>query len=144
MGKINSNYNLTKLKIIPNNNGPIYHGINKNDLDFKGFGELYFSKIDYKAIKAWKYHTKQTCNFLVPIGEVLFVTISDEKNSIYNSIKIGEKNYCRLSIPPSTWFGFMGLGKDINLITNLSDFVHNPSETINKDLEYFDFDWSQF
>ena len=44
----------TPLKIIDNENGNIYHDLKNNELDFNGFGEIYFSKINYKSIKAWK------------------------------------------------------------------------------------------
>ena len=39
--------------------GDVLKVLKKRDKSFKGFGEVYFSWIKYKSIKAWKYHKKQ-------------------------------------------------------------------------------------
>ena len=49
-----------KLEIIDNVNGQIMHALKKSDLGFQDFGEVYFSHIKYKKIKAWKRHMKMT------------------------------------------------------------------------------------
>ncbi len=141
--KLDNKCKLTKLNIIPNIKGNIIHVIKKDEKDFKGFGELYFSEVKYKSIKAWKNHSKQTCNFIVPSGEVLFVVILDENSAQYKTFRLGAVNNYRLTVKPSTWFGFMGLGKGTNYVMNLSNLIHDPKEVFNKDIDYFDFDWSK-
>ena len=42
------------------------HGIKKNDTGYVGFGEVYFSYINPKAVKAWKKHNRMTLNLVVP------------------------------------------------------------------------------
>ena len=144
VSKIEKKFKLTKLNIIHNVNGNVYQGIKKNENEFKGFGELYLSEIKFKSIKAWKNHSMQTCNFIVPSGEVLFVIILDEKNLQYETFKLSPLNYYRLTVEPCTWFGFMGMGKEPNLIINFSNLIHDPKEVNNRNINYFDFDWSKF
>ena len=43
------------------------------ETEYEGFGEVYFSELRPKSIKAWKYHYKMTLNLIVPLGEVKFV-----------------------------------------------------------------------
>ena len=52
MDKVNINgIVLTPLKRIQNHLGDVFHGMKKSDVGFSGFGEAYFTKIDYGAIK---------------------------------------------------------------------------------------------
>ena len=50
----------TPLKRIPMPGGDVIHSLKNHDIGFNGFGEAYFSWIDYKAIKAWKCHQRMT------------------------------------------------------------------------------------
>ena len=43
------NINSKNLKIIKNDKGDILHGLKSSDSNYKGFGEAYFSKINYKV-----------------------------------------------------------------------------------------------
>ena len=49
---------------------------------YNGFGELYFSEVNFGEIKAWKKHKKMVMNLIVPCGEVKFVFFDDRKNPI--------------------------------------------------------------
>ena len=64
---------ISSLRKIPTQGGDIYHALKKSDNNFNGFGEAYFSNIDFDNIKAWKRHLKMTCNLIVPYGKVRFV-----------------------------------------------------------------------
>ena len=44
--------------------------LKQNDQGYKNFGEVYFSKINYEAVKAWKFHERMNLNLIVPIGNV--------------------------------------------------------------------------
>ena len=114
-------------------NGDLYKGINLNENDYKSFGELYFTFIDYKAIKAWKRHKKMHMNLFVPVGNVEFVFFCDIKME-FRKEKIGEDNYKRLSVPPNTWFGFMGLSKNKSLVVNLASIPHDDKEVEKLDI----------
>ena len=131
---------ITPLANIPVYGGNVKHFLKANDEGFKGFGESYFSFIDFGKIKGWKLHTKMTMNLVVPIGNVLFV-FYDERNKAFSEYKIGENNYKRLTVPPNIWFGFKGIGKQINLVVNISDIVHDPNESKKLPINEFLYSW---
>jgi len=137
----------TPLKIIELPNGNVLQSIKKDDIGFCGFGECYFSYVNYDAIKAWKRHKKMTLNLTVPIGKIKFVIYDDRKesftNGLYQEIILTLSNYHRLTIPPKCWFGFQGLDKKENLLLNVANIVHDPEEVDRKMINEFDFDWSK-
>ncbi len=79
-----------------------------------------------------------TMNLIVPIGLVQFVFYSPDKNLIMNT-KIGEDNYCRITVSPGVWFGFKGLAKDKSCIMNIGDIIHDPLEIERMPLDYLKF-----
>ena len=101
----------TPLKVIDVPEGDVLHGIKKNDIGFKKFGEAYFTAIKPGAIKAWKRHKQMTLN------------------------------YSRLTVPPMVWVGFKGLGKNISLILNIADIQHDPQESDNLDIDNIAYNW---
>lgn len=141
MGEVSvQNILVSPLQEILTDGGSVLHAIKKSDLAFCGFGEAYFSIINYKAIKAWKKHTKMTCNLIVPEGLVKFVFI-DEFNSIHEEI-IGRRKYSRITVPPGIWFGFCGLDKASNLILNISNIPHDEKEVVREKTNFFDYIWN--
>ena len=64
---------ITPLKQIFDERGKIMHMIRADSEVFTQFGEIYFSRVDFKEVKAWKRHRKMTLNLAVPVGEVKFV-----------------------------------------------------------------------
>lgn len=118
---------LFKIKKIKNINGDILHGLKFNDPGFIKFREIYFSRINFNKIKAWKKHKKISMNLIVPYGNVMFIFYDDKKNKFRKEI-IGEKRYKRLFVPPNIIFGFKGLSKPYSLISNVIDYRHDPSE----------------
>ena len=129
------------LKVIPVEGGDVKKFLRSDEDSFYGFGEAYFSFIKEGKIKAWKLHTEMTMNLVVPIGEVGFVFYYENCSS-FEVFKIGTKNYKRLTVPPNIWFGFKGLGLYSNLVVNLSNIVHDPSESKKSDLSKIKFDWN--
>lgn len=123
---------LTPLKLIPGANGKVMHALKSHEEDFHGFGEAYFSTVDFGVAKGWKKHTKMISNLVVPVGEILFVFYDDRENSEtlgqFFQVKLSLKNYCRLSVQPGIWMAFKGLGKDLNLLLNISSISHDPEE----------------
>ena len=131
---------LKKLKVIPTDGGNVFHALKNSEKMIYNFGEVYFSSINYKTIRAWKLHTKMTLNLIVPIGMVKFVFYFEKTNKFLEYI-IGEENYCRLTVAPNIWFGFQGLNKKQNLIMNISDIEHNQKEMKKKSIQDIQYYW---
>lgn len=140
MDKVNvSNIKIIPLKRIYNKNGDIFHGLKKTDTGFKSFEEVYFSRVNYKAIKGWKKHLEMTMNLIVPFGNVKFVFM--DSSGAYRTEIIGESNYSRLIIPPGFWFGFQGLSKSYSIVTNIANREHDPTEVKRKSIDEIEFKW---
>ncbi len=116
------------------------HILKKKELKKWNFKEAYFSKIKFNKIKAWKFHLKMTLNLVVPIGSVKFVFYS-EKNKQFRTVKIGEKKYLRLTVPPKIWFGFKGIGRHESVILNLSNIEHNSKEILRLHKNKIKYNW---
>ena len=136
---------LTPLNRIHNPNGDILHGIKRSEAEFSSFGEAYFSIIEHNFVKAWKKHTKMTCNLLVPHGKVEFVIFDDRnanaENHCFAKICLSKENYKRLTIPPKVWFGFKGVDEENSIILNVSDMKHDPDEVQRASLDEILFNW---
>lgn len=134
---------LTPLKQIPNEKGDLMHAMKKSDAGFSGFGEAYFSTVHQGVIKAWKKHRKMVLNLTVPVGCIRFV-IKDlrQDSKTFGStmvVALGPNNYQRLTVPNNLWFGFEGVGEGLNLLLNIADMEHDPTEMERAALEQFDY-----
>ena len=65
----------------------------------------------------------------------------DNKRNINQryEITIGTSNYSRITVPPGIIFGFKGLSDSINIVTNISNFIHDDNECENIDKKSFEF-----
>jgi dTDP-4-dehydrorhamnose 3,5-epimerase len=131
---------LIPLKIIPGENGAVMHGLKVQEDSYKSFGEAYFSFVNKGKIKGWKRHTKMTLNLIVPVGNIRFVLYDDRDNSktkgSFNDVCLGpEIQYSRLTIPPGIWMAFQGMGNEQNLLLNIADIPHDPSEAEQLQIE---------
>jgi len=128
---------LTPLKQIYHPKGDVFHAMKQSDAGFAGFGEAYFSTIYCFDIKPWKKHLRMTLNFVVPVGEIRFVIYDDRDDSStkgnFFDITLGSGNYKRITIPSNVWVAFSGVGKDLNLLLNIADLEHDPTEVERKD-----------
>lgn len=128
---------LTPLKKIHHPKGDVFHGMKKSDVGYSGFGEAYFSTINFEDTKPWKKHLEMTLNFVVPIGDIRFVIYDDRENSVtknnFFDVILGEHNYQRITIPPRLWVAFSGFGKKYNLLLNLANLEHDPNEIVRKE-----------
>jgi dTDP-4-dehydrorhamnose 3,5-epimerase len=136
------------LKIISDDRGSVLHMLRNDSSLFKVFGEIYFSEINPKAIKAWKLHKSLTQNIAVLMGKVRLVLYDNRPSSkTHGKIlehEIGrDSNYCLVQIPPMLWYGFQSLGNQKALIANCTDQTHNPleSESISIDSGKIPFQW---
>lgn len=139
--------NVFPLKIIKTPNGEVKHALKAGDDSFSGFGEAYFSSVDFGAVKGWKKHTQMILNLIVPVGEIKFTIFDDREGSDsfgnYFSIVLGEGNYQRLCISPNLWVAFEGIGKGENTLLNIASIEHNPEEAINMDLNNSSFTYTR-
>jgi len=135
----------SKLKSYQSDKGSVFQFIKKDSIGFRSFEEVYFSTVNYQQIKGWKKHTQMTMNLAVPNGEVLFVFFDDRKDSSTNnqfySILLSSSNYFRLTVEPGLWFAFKGIGKELNLVVNLANKMHDQEEIESLDLDKIDFNW---
>jgi len=136
---------LTPLKIIDTPGGNVLHGLKKEDPGFYGFGEAYFSTVDYGAVKAWKRHHEMVLNLVVPVGAVQFVLFDDRSDSAstgaYQEVILSKHNYQRLTVPPMLWMGFQGLSEGKNILLNVASIPHRPDEADRLAIEEIKYDW---
>lgn len=137
------NITITQLSIFDVDEGRVMHGIKENDQGYFGFGEVYFSYIDYKAVKAWKKHNQMTLNLVVPFGKVRFVFCDPLRDGNYRVEDVGEGNYVRLTVPPGIWFGFQGIAMQPSLVTNIADLQHDSTEVERLAVSSFDYHWEK-
>ena len=130
---------LTSLKRIHNPKGDILHAMKSSDNGYDGFGEAYFSSIHQSDIKGWKKHTKMTLNLIVPQGSIEFV-VYNENTLEFISVELSDNNYQRLTVKPNLWLAFRGIGEN-NILLNLANIEHDPSESIGLDLKSIKYDW---
>jgi dTDP-4-dehydrorhamnose 3,5-epimerase len=130
---------LTPLKQIEHPQGNIFHAMKISDDGYSGFGEAYFSTIKKGDIKGWKRHTEMVLNLIVPIGEIKFV-IYDESTKEFFNIQLSRNNYQRLTIGPNLWVAFEGVN-DTNMLLNIANIEHNPSESISVELDGINYEW---
>lgn len=112
--------------------GMVARMVRNTDPWFSGFGEIYFSTIYPKAVKAWRKHTKMTVNYACIEGAVKIVLYDDRKNSKtygeFNEFHLSPNNYKLLVLAPGIWSGFVGLGRKPSIIANCASIVHDDSE----------------
>ncbi len=139
---------LNPLKIIPGDKGDVLHALKNHESSFHGFGEAYFSTVNYRQIKGWKKHSKMTLNIIVPLGEILFVIydLREKSNTYdqYQEIRLSKSNYARLTVSPGLWMAFAGLGQQENLLLNIASIPHDPQEAENQPLESAIFNYQFF
>ena len=135
---------VNKTLSIFNSKGSLKKLISNKDVYFKGFGELYTTKIKFNKVKAWKKHNKMTSNIFILSGKVQFVFPSASKNKkiIFKKLILSSDGRNHLLIPPKYVFGFKGLHKKESILINFSNINHNDSEVENFNLNFFDYKWN--
>lgn len=126
----------TPLRRIAHPKGDLFHVLKCGEEDFKGFGEAYFTTVLHGQAKGWKRHTVMHMNLIVPVGCVRFY-VYDEKQARTTHFDLGPDNYGRLSVPPGMWVAFKGMGSELNLVLNLASIPHDPTESVNMELDRY-------
>lgn len=140
---------IIKKKIISDDRGKILHMLKCDDKNFVKFGEIYFSYVFPKKIKAWHLHKKMTLNYLAVFGNIKIVLYDDRKESKtkgeVQEIFISNQNHQLVVIPPLIWNGFISANDNIAVLANCSDIPHDNSEIIRLDYNdpKFPYDWQR-
>ena len=139
MGKLIDKITLTKLNIIENEKGNLFHAMKKSSTGFAGFGEAYFTHVKKRNIKGWKRHKAMTLNLVVISGLVEIVLVEDKEliEISRKRIILGGENYSRLTVPPGLWMAFSGVSDQENIMLNISNIEHDPKESENLPLDSF-------
>ena len=125
------------LRVISTPGGPVLHMLRAGAPLLpafpEGFGELYFSEVLPRAVKAWKRHTRQTQLFAVPVGLLRIVLYDDRAASPTRGVLVERRlgrpdDYGLLRIPPMVWYGFMAESDAPALICICADIPHDPAE----------------
>ena len=138
---------ITPLKIISDHRGSVMHMMRKDNIVFDKFGEIYFSTIFEKKIKAWHLHKEATLNYACVYGKVKLVLFDERKKSKtfgrYQELFLSLQNYSLITIPPNIWNGFIGLNKEHSIIANCLDLPHNEKEMVRLEIddERFSYKW---
>lgn len=123
---------LAPLLIIPGEKGDVMHALKNTDEGFSAFGEAYFSSVNKGETKGWKRHTRMTINLVVPVGRICFHLHDDRPESSTrgqsDEVELSIENYQRLTVPPGVWLTFEGKNDDLNLLLNIADIPHDPTE----------------
>lgn len=129
---------MTPLQVVSNPKGDIYHALKASSPGYQGFGEAYFSTVARGLTKGWKRHNRFTLNLVVPVGEIRFIVYDDRQGSStygqFADFCLGlSSNYARLTVPPSLWMAFQGIG-EFNLLLDIINQEHDTTEADKKDL----------
>jgi dTDP-4-dehydrorhamnose 3,5-epimerase len=137
---------LTPLRRIAVPRGDVFHAIKAGDPGYAGFGEAYFSTIEFGAIKGWKRHNRMTMNLVVPAGSVEFVIANDRVRDApeFQAVTLSpasDESYVRLTVPPGHWVAFRGRAEGLNLVLNFASILHDPQEADNRPIDAFNWSW---
>jgi len=138
---------ITKLKKIDDERGSVLTMLRSDTKIFKSFGEIYFSTIFNKSIKAWHLHKKAILNYACISGKVKLVLFDDRKESKtlgrYSEHILTPEDFFLITIPPFIWNGFIGLNKAESIVANCISLPHDESEMVRRkhNDEYFKYNW---
>ena len=138
---------ITKLNKIEDDRGAVLPMLRSDSKIFESFGEIYFSTIFTKSIKAWHLHKKTILNYACISGKVKLVLFDDRKDSQtsgdYSEHILTPKDLFLITIPPLIWNGFIGLNKSESIVANCISHPHDENEIVRKqfDDKYFKYNW---
>ena len=136
-------------KVISDDRGKILHMLKSSDDNFQKFGEIYFSYVYPKKIKAWHIHKKMTLNYVAAFGRIKLVLFDDRKSSStfgkIQEIFLSNDNHLLVIIPPMIWNGFTSADENLAILANCSDIPHDKNEILrlNYDDPKFPYDWNK-
>ena len=140
---------IIKKQVISDERGKILHMLRCDDPNYIKFGEIYFSYVYPKKIKAWHIHKKMTLNYAAVFGKIKLVLYDERKESItfgnIQEIILSNANHLLVSIPPLIWNGFVSADDNLAVLANCSDIPHDKAEISRLDYNdpKFPYDWNK-
>lgn len=128
-------------KLIFNTLGNLRH-IVKNELGKNlPFSEIYFSEVQPKTIKAWKYHRRQSQNISVAFGAIRIVCIKEKLDeTVYEVFDLNSKElHGILNIPAGIHYSLINFLEVPAVLLNATDLPHDPEDNLSLPLEYPEF-----
>lgn len=133
---------VTPMARIEVHGGDVLHALRASDVGFAGFGEAYLSWVNPGAVKGWKLHSRMTMNLVVPVGNVQFAFLREDRAQARAEV-LGEDRYARLTVPPRVWFAFRSMSSAPSLLLNVASIEHDPAEVERLPLSAIDYHWPQ-
>ena len=102
------------------------------------FSEIYFSEVQPKAIKAWKFHSRQTQNISVALGEIRIICVKKSSHeTIFELFELNsEALHGVLTIPCGIHYALINASENPTILLNLTDLPHDSTENLSLPLEY--------
>ena len=118
---------VSRVDVIKGGETSILKFLQDSDDGYRGFGEVYFSRIGKGVDRGWKIHSEATCNIMVPFGLVRFC-VARYDFSEWLFVELGGEPQERLTIEPKTWYRFIGNSSDVSIIANVLDIKHGDEQ----------------
>ena len=124
-----------KRSTVNNPLGDLRHVLIDENSSGLNISEIYFSEVNPKSIKTWKFHRKQTQNISVAYGNnrIICAKVIGE-NLLFEIFEIDTKSHHGvLTIPPEIYYTFINFSDTITVLFNGTDTVHDPSKKYSED-----------
>jgi dTDP-4-dehydrorhamnose 3,5-epimerase len=119
---------IKELRRIPDERGAVLKMQESTDPEFRGFGEVYFSKVRPGVVKGWHMHPESWLNYCVVSGMIKLVLFDAREESPtkggVQEVFMGDERYCLVQIPPGVWNGFKGISDIEAIVCDLIDRPH--------------------
>lgn len=118
---------VSRIDVIRGGETSVMKFLQDSDDSYRGFGEVYFSRIGKGIDRGWKIHSEATCNIMVPFGLVRFC-VARYDFSEYLFVELGREPQQKLTIEPKSWYRFVGTGNTESIIANVLDIKHSDEQ----------------
>ena len=102
------------------------------------FSEIYFSEIQPKIVKAWKFHSRQEQNICVAFGEIRIICVkkmSDE--TVFEVFELdSDALHGVLTIPAGIHYALVNSSEKATTLLNATDLPHESAENLSLPLEF--------
>jgi dTDP-4-dehydrorhamnose 3,5-epimerase-like enzyme len=97
------------------------------------FSEIYFSDIESKTVKAWKFHSRQEQNICVAFGEIRIICVKEmPDDTIFEVFELDSVAlHGVLTIPARTYYAFVNMSEKATTLLNATDLPHDSAESLS-------------
>lgn len=105
------------------------------------FSEIYFSEIQPKIIKAWKFHSRQEQNICIASGEIRIICVKKMNNeTVFEVFELdSDALHGVLTIPHGIYYALINVSEEPTILLNMTDLSHDSTEKLSLPLEYPEF-----